>query len=874
MINLSIDNKEITVPIGTTILEAARSAGIYIPVLCSHPDLPPLHVIELSEFIYQGTKKIANDPDKTIDSIEGCGVCVVEQEGVGMPVHSCKTEVAEGMKILTDTPAIRKKRRENLMLLLANHPHACLTCSEREGCVPLTNVCPGNVPVEERCCPLLGNCEFQKVVEYVGIAPETPRYTPEASGLPKIMNDPLFVRDYNLCIGCGRCVRVCQSVKGVYALGAVIPSTSDGELVIGTVNAPSLDAAECKFCGACVEVCPTGAIQDKKKPRLRGDSELIPCRAKCPGEVDIPLYVKLIEQGRYQDAGEVISSKLPLPSVLGKLCFHPCEVDCRRGELSESLVNKKEPVSIRLLKDYAMSRYSPAINDKPASPTGKKVAVIGSGPAGLTAAFFLARKGHEITIYEKDDEIGGMLRNGIPRYRLPLEILEKDIYQILKNGIRVETNVVFGKNITLKTLSRVLGMDAVFLAVGLSKGKRLTIPGAEPGCYPDPAKRDSSSNAVFNGIDFLYSVSKNSIPNDYFKSREVIVIGGGNVATDAARTAVRLNAEKVTIVCLEKRNEMPAYPWEITEAEEEGIRIMNEWGIERINIPFNGKDPEYLGVVLKRCTRVFDEQGKFAPSYDESVVNSISGNSVIICIGQEADTDFLTDSLSLTVDGTIKVDKETLETPSTRGVFAGGDIISGPASVIEAVAAGRKAASSIDRYLGGSGIIDKDGYSFEVGNELFIGQEDGFSCLERPPAPVIDVNERKSSFSPVEQTFEEEIARKEAHRCLKCDLRLHLQHNPLPPEKFFKFDVETIESLPAEEGVIQLLDENKEVFSIKGCDDIRSSLLSMLETVKNAAYFTYELDPMFTKRESELMQQHLQKYGKLPTADEDLDDLY
>lgn len=874
MLHLSIDNKEITVPEGTTILDAARSAGIYIPVLCSHPDLPPLHAIELSEFVYQGTKKIANNPDKTIDSIEGCGVCIVEQEGVETPVYSCKTEIAEGMKILTDTPAIRKKRRENLMLLLANHPHACLTCSEREGCVPLTDVCPGNVPVEERCCPLLGNCEFQKVVEYVGIAPETPRYTPEASGLPKITDDPLFVRDYNFCIGCGRCVRVCQSVKGVYALGAVISNNQDGKLVVGTVNAPSLSAAECKFCGACVEVCPTGAIQDKKKPRLRSDSELVPCKAGCPGEVDIPLYVKLIEQRRYQDAGEVISSKLPLPSVLGKVCFHPCEVDCRRGELSESLVNKKEPVSIRLLKDFAMSRYSPAITDAPASPTGKKVAVIGSGPAGLTAAFFLARKGHEITIYEKDDEIGGMLRNAIPRYRLPLEILKKDINRVLKNGINVETNVVFGKDITLKTLSRVLGMDAVFLAVGLPKGKRLPVPGAETNCHPDPAKRDSYSNAIFNGIDFLCSVSKNSIPNDCFKSKEVIVIGGGNVATDVARTAVRLNAEKVTIVCLEKRNEMPAYSWEIEEAEEEGVRIMNEWGIERINILDNGENPERLGVILKRCTRVFNEQGKFAPSYDESVTDVISGNSIIICIGQEADTDFLTDSLSLTVDGTIKVDEETLETLSTRGVFAGGDIISGPASVIEAVASGRKAASSIDRYLGGDGIIDKDGYSFEVGNELFIGQEDGFSCLECAPAPVIDVNERKSGFSPVEQTFEEEIARKEAHRCLKCDLRLHLQQNPLPPEKFFKFDVETIESLPADEGVIQLLDENKEVFSIKGCNDIRSSLLSMLETVKNAEYFTYELDPMFTKRESELMQQHLQKYGKLPTADDDLDDLY
>ncbi|MFQ6113413.1 MAG: FAD-dependent oxidoreductase, partial [bacterium] len=688
MAHLSIDNKEITVPAGTTILEAARSAGIYIPVLCSHPDLPPFHSIELSDFVFQGAEKIAHDVGNTIDSIKGCGICIVQQEGVETPVPSCSSEVAEGMKIHTDTDAIRKKRQQNLMKYLAGHPHACLTCSQREGCIPLTDVCPSNVPLQERCCELLGMCEIQKVADYVGIAPETPRYRPEA--LPKVTDDPLFIRDYKLCIHCGRCVRVCQSVKGVYALGAVI---QNGKLVVGTVNGLLLDDAECKFCGACVEVCPTGAIQDKTKPRLKGESELVPCKTRCPGEVDIPLYVRLIEEGKYQKAAEVIVSKLPLPSVLGKVCFHPCEVDCRRGQLSEWLLDEKESVSIRLLKDFAMSRYSPPLSIKTPPNTGKNVAVIGSGPAGLTAAYFLALKGHDVTIYESKNEIGGMLRYGIPRYRLPQEILEKDIRRILKAGVEVKTKRALGKDFTLRTLLE-NGTDAVFLAVGLSKGKCLPVPGAD-------------LDAVFNGLDFLRQASENALPPDYFKSKKVVVIGGGNVAIDAARSAVRLKAKNVTVVCLEQRDEMPAYASEIAEAEEEGINFMTEWGVDRIALKQNSS---YLyDIVLKRCTSVFNERGDFAPSYDESIKNTAFADFVLICVGQEADTDFIQGgmNLSLSKNGTIGANENTLET-NMRGVFAGGDIVSGPASVIDAVAAGRKAARAIDRFLGGDGDIEQD----------------------------------------------------------------------------------------------------------------------------------------------------------------------
>lgn len=853
MIQITIDNQNISVSEGKTILEAARSAGIYIPVLCGHPDLPPFHSLQLSDFIYQGSTKNSSEPEGTIDSVKACGICVVEQQGENKPVPSCKTEAADGMVIVTDTGKIREKRRQNLKRHLTNHPHACLTCSQREGCIPLTDSCPNNVSKDERCCALLGRCELQKIVDYVGIAPETPAYRFE--NRPKISDGPFYNRDYNLCISCGRCVRVCQSVKGVYALGAVI---QNGEPVIGTVNGPSLLEAECKFCGSCVEVCPTGAIMDKAKPRLQTEAELIPCISSCPAEVNIPLYLRLIEAGKYQEAGEVNAAKLPLPHVLGKVCFHPCETNCKRGELTGFISDTKEPVSNRALKDFAMSFYQPkpVINRAPA--TGKKVAIVGSGPAGLTAGYYLALKGHEVTIYEAKKEPGGMLRYGIPRYRLPAESLEKDLKTIIESGIKIKTNTRFGKDITLKTIKE-NKTDITFLAVGLSKALPLPVPGA-------------NLEGVLNGIDFLASVNDNSIKNDYFLSRTVIVIGGGNVATDAARCAIRLKAKKVIIVCLEPRENMPAYSAEITGAEQENIKIETEWGIKQIALVENKQDK--FDITLKKCTDVFDKDGNFSPVYDPAITRKLSGDSVIVCIGQRFDpgTTAGFENLTFTKNGTINVNQNTMET-DIPGIFAGGDIVSGPASVIEAVGAGRTAAESIDNQLGGDGIIDPDNGNYPD-DQMFIGKEENFAYLPRYSEIVADPEIRNQNFQPVEKIYPEKIALLEAHRCLKCDLRVRLSANPDPPGNMEIFSAENIKSAPESAGVIQISDEKKEVFLIKGSENIKQSLEELLDEKKNGVYFTFELDQMYTKRESELMQQYLQKHGELPTGDDDLDDLF
>jgi NADPH-dependent glutamate synthase beta subunit-like oxidoreductase len=762
--------------------------------------------------------------------------------------------VKDGMKINTISDDIESKRKQDLIRLLVTHPHTCLTCSQREGCIPLTDVCPGNVPFEERCCELLGNCELEKVVDYVGIAPETPRY--KFGNLPKITNDPLFSRDYNLCISCGRCVRVCQYVKGVYALGNVI---NEGKLVIGTVNGPMLNEAECKFCGSCIEVCPTGALRDKEKIRLKEFSELVPCRANCPGEVNIPSYLRLVSKGNNQGAAEVIASRLTFPSVLGKICFHPCEVSCKRNEVSRTLTDNEESVNIRMIKDYAMSNSNLQSVEKPKKKTGKKVAVIGSGPAGMTAAYFLALKGHTVTIFEKEKKTGGMLRYGIPRYRLPVNILEKDIKRILDSGVEIKTNVTIGKDKTIMSIKDGT-TDAIFISTGLSMSKSIPI-------------KNSAPEHVRHGIEFLNWIAKNEKNTDFFKSKSVIIIGGGNVAIDAARTAIRLKAEKVTLVCLEQKNEMPAYKWEIIEAEEEGIQIMNGWGISKIEI--SSVDKNICEVELKKCTSVFDEKnGEFAPTYNESITGNISGNEVIVCIGQEADLDFMDDEVdhSIFSNGTIKVNKDTLET-GIVGIFAGGDIVSGPASVIEAVGHGRKAARSIDDFLGGNGNIEYIN-DLITDNEMYIGKEEGFCILEREEVSYIKADLRKNNFKPFESTYEKGTALKEASRCFQCDLRLKIRHNPLPPEKFLKFTDEFIEMVPTAEGVIQLLDENKEVYYIKGIGNMKITLQEKLNDDKKAAYFIYEEDPMFTQRESELMQQFLQKHGKLPDAVDDLDDLF
>ena len=837
-VRLTIDGHAVEVPAGTTILEAARDAGIYIPALCHHPDLPPARGAGAAKAVYQGDRRIENAMPE--EAGKGCGLCVVEVAGEADLVESCGTAVAEGMAVITDNDRIREKRRENLIPIMARHPHACLTCAQREGCS--RSQCSLNVPENERCCARFGRCELQNVADYIGIPPETPRWVP--TDLPVIDREPLFIRDYNLCIGCTRCVRVCRDVRGVEAIGFVYDA--DGNVRVGSL-APTLEDSGCKFCTACVAVCPTGALMDKSVRPGREEADLVPCREACPARVDVPGYLRLVARGKRDEAHAVIREKIPFPGVLGRVCSHPCEAVCRRGDLND-------PVSICALKRYAADgdtglwKRNSAVRED----SGKNVAVVGAGPAGLTAAFYLRKKGHGVTVFESREKAGGMMRYGIPAYRLPRDVLESEIRDILDIGVSLETGTSLGKDFTLEQLPAD-GFDAVFLAVGAQLSRRLDIAG-------------SDLSDVLCGLDFLGQVAEGRIPA--LKDR-VIVVGGGNTAVDAALTAKRCGAGEVTMVCLETREEMPAHDRAVGMALEEGVRLMPARGPRRI-VADNGR---VTGLETVPCVSVFDEHGNFAPAFG-GTVHTIPGDQVIVAIGQAPDLAFLPAGGPLWMDrGRIVADEETLETGMT-GVYAGGDVVGVPGSVIHAVAAGRVAAASIDRFLGGDGDIEE--VLLERGTpDPRIGREEGFALRSREKVPESPVGDRIRDFREVALGYDEGRAVREAGRCLQCDLRLYMGANPSPPEKTLPFTEEAVRGVTEEEGVYRLYDAGHNIIAIKGTATLRRSLLAELEHNEQAAFFDVEEDRMYSQRENELIQRYLQEHGRMPGAGDDgLDDLF
>ncbi len=835
-VSLTIDGKEVQIEQGTTVLEAAQSLGIYIPALCHHPDLPPAPKMKLDGQIYRGGELIQGRGSNP-NGFEGCQLCVVEIEGVEGFITACDTPVAGGMVVQTNTPQVQRLRRENLAKILARHPHACLVCAEREGCSK--EPCSLNVPVNERCCDKFGNCELEKVTEYIGIEEDVPRYS--FRDLP-VEDTPLFIRDHNLCVSCGRCVQVCRDVRGVEALGIVY---NGDEYIVGTLS-PSLEESECRFCSACVAVCPTGALMDKDLRWPASEEDLVPCKHTCPAGIDVPRYIRLINEEKFAEAATVIREKVPFPSVLGYVCHHPCEDECRRGEVNEAM-------SICALKRFAAEQDTGLWKTrlKKAPSGGKRIAVAGSGPAGLTAAYFLARKGHAITVFEVQSELGGMMRFGAPEYRLPREVLEKDIAGILALGAEVKTGIQIGPDLSLDDLEK--QYNAIFLATGAPLSKKLKIDGV-------------ALEGVLWGVDFLRDVNSG---RDVTLRERVLVIGGGNVAIDAARTALRVGAKEVQLACLESREEMPAHEWQIAEAVEEGVILNVSWGPKRILGDANG----VTGIQLVRCTSVFDTEGRFNPSFNEEETTSIEADSVIIAVGQASDLSFLDGKSEVqTPRGVIEVKEDTLQTGVPK-IFAGGDVVSGATSVIEAVAMGRKAAASIDRFLGGDGVIDETLIEPEK-LDPWLGQEEGFAKKQRVQIPYLPLEERLQDFSLVELSFDEKMAVEEANRCLRCDLRLELSPVILPPEKWLEFSLENVSTVPETSGVYQLLDEKRLIISIVGTPNLRRDLEQQLQTVKKACYFGYEEDPMYTKRESELIQKFLKEHGRMPELNEELLDLF
>jgi NADPH-dependent glutamate synthase beta subunit-like oxidoreductase len=836
--SITINDIKIEVKKGITVLEVAQTAEIYIPRLCTHPDLTPSQDLKPVESIYRGDIQYKNDDSLASQTHEGCKLCVVKIEGIEELVTSCNTLIQENMTIWTDLPEIHDFRREKILKILEKHPHACLTCAQQEGCS--REPCSTNVPVEERCCPELGRCELQKVAEYVGIRDDTPRYKPQ--GIQILDNEPLFLRNYELCIGCTRCVRVCQDVRGVNSLGFVF---SNGETIVGSIK-PTLKESGCKFCGACVEVCPTGALSDKDILWAERESSLVPCRNTCPLGTDVPLYIRLIAENKFGEAAAVIHEKTPLPSVLGRVCFHVCETECRRGQLND-------PIAICALKRFAIEHDTGIWQSKVTSfpATGKKVAIIGSGPTGLTAAYYLARNGHSTVVFEDGSEIGGMLTKGIPKYRLPREIFDKDLKYIKDAGVEFKTNTIVGRDLTIEDL-QAQQYEAIFISIGAQQAKKLKLEGVE-------------LRGVLWGLEFLKDVSQGT---EVQIEKRILAIGGGGVAMDVALTALRLGANEVQIACLESREEIPAHEWEIQEVLDENITLHCSWGPKKII----GLEDQVERVELVRCTDVFDEKGKFNPTFDESTRKTIETDMVIMAIGQNPDLSVLgaESSVQISPSGLISVDDTDLSS-NVKGIFAGGEVIKGPLSVVEAIEMGRKAASSIDRYLGGSGNIEEALIELDTPNP-WLGREEDFFDRSRVQMPCLPLTDRISSFNEIELGLNEEMAKEEAKRCLKCDIRLNISSVTLPPEKWQEFTIENIQKIPAIDGAFQLLDESKQIIFIQGTPNLRQALEEQLNTNEKAQYFGYEEDPMYTKKESELLQQFMQEFGRMPECNEDLDD--
>jgi NADPH-dependent glutamate synthase beta subunit-like oxidoreductase len=460
-----------------------------------------------------------------------------------------------------------------------------------------------------------------------------------------------------------------------------------------------------------------------------------PCSHICPAGIDVPRYVRFISQGKPAEALAVVREKIPFPTVCSLVCFHPCEAKCRRAQLDEA-------IAIRMLKRYAAEHDNGLWkqNLKVAPPTGKRVAIIGSGPAGLTAGYYLAKLGHSVTVFEALPEPGGMMRIAIPDYRLPKDILQAEIEEIKTVGVEIRTNT------RIESLDELLaqGYEAVFLAIGAHQGLKIGVEG-------------ENNPRVIECVDFLCEVS---LGKKIKLGKKVAVIGGGNAAIDAARTALRLGAKEVTIIYRRTRAEMPASLEEIEEALAEGVQIQFLAAPSRI-ISQDGRVE--LGCIRMTLGEM-DASGRRRPEPVKGSEFVASYDTIIAAIGQQPE---IPDRFNLARDrgNVIRVDPDTLAT-SKKGVFAGGDAVSGPASVIEAIAAGRQAAISIDKYLGGSGNID----------EVLAPPEGALPPLEeakekrRLEMPIIPVKERLSDFSQVELGYTDQMAIEEAMRCLRCDL--------------------------------------------------------------------------------------------------------
>ena len=544
---------------------------------------------------------------------------------------------------------------------------------------------------------------------------------------------------------CGKCVP-CRI--GLGQLNQLIRDVLNGKATMDTLELMEktalsiMDSADCAIGYEAANMVYKGLIgyRDDYVEHIRNGrctctyNQPVPCVAICPAHVDIPGYVALVEEGRYADAIRLIRKDNPFPTTCGFICEHPCEARCRRNMVDDA-------VNIRGLKRFAAD-YAGFVDPPECAPsTGKKVAVLGGGPGGLSAAYYLQLMGHQTTVYEMLPKLGGMLRYGIPNYRLPKDRLDEDINAILKTGVEVKQGLKIGVDITIQELRE--QYDAVLITIGASTDKKLGLPGED-------------ADGVLSAVQFLRSVGKDEIID--LTGKEVVVIGGGNVSMDAVRTAKRLGAKKVSILYRRRRNDMTALPGEIEGAIAEGIEIVTLKAPASLNV---GEDHKIHGIYAtpQMISAIRDGRASVKPTGEPDVY--IPCDVLIKAIGQDIESGHF-EKTGIPVSRGKIVTLKSGAFENMPGVFAGGDCSSGPASVIKAIAAAKVVAANIDEYLG---------YHHEITSGVEIPEA---SLKDKTPCGRVNLTERDAcervcDFNAVENCMTEKEAKQEAGRCLRCD---------------------------------------------------------------------------------------------------------
>ena len=546
-----------------------------------------------------------------------------------------------------------------------------------------------------------------------------------------------------------------------------------------------VEKADCVACGKCVEACPAGAVklgqklckkdgtdvqyprhplpsQQKWGPHMWDenyrdnnrincyDTGTAPCKTACPAHIAVQGYLKLAAQGKYQEALALIRKDNPLPAICGRICNRRCEDACTRGTIDQAIAIDEVKNFLAQLDLKAETRYiPPKVVPTLEGEFHEKIAIVGAGPAGLSCAFYLAEKGYKPTIFEKNEKPGGMLRYGVPSFKLEKDVIDGEIEVIKAMGVEIKCGIEVGKDVTIQQL-REQGYKAFYIAIGCQGGRKAGIPGED-------------TEGVMTAVDFLRTVGGNEA---YPVSGNAVVVGGGNVAIDVARTAHRCGADSVTMFCLEPREKMPASEEEIAEATEEGVSLNCGWGPKEI-LTENGK---VTGIVFKRCVSVWDESGRFSPTYDEADTKTVPCDRVFLSIGQSIQWGSLLEGTKVELGrgNGAKADSLTYQT-AEPDIFVGGDVYTGPKFAIDAIAAGREGAISIHRFVRphSSLTIGRNRRDFVALDKENIRVDSYDNSSRQIPGRDASID-HKNSFRDARLPFTEEQVKAETARCLGC----------------------------------------------------------------------------------------------------------